>query len=74
MRYKGSITVFLSLILTPVLAVIICMTESAAYSAARMKCEVATDMALESVFAEYNRELLKRYDLYFIDTSLFRFL
>ena len=69
MRYKGSITVFLSLILTPVLAVIICMTESAAYSAARMKCEVAADMALESVFAEYNRELLKRYDLYFIDTS-----
>jgi hypothetical protein len=69
MKYKGSITVFLSLILTLVLSVVMAMTESAAYAAARMKCEVAADMGLESVFAEYNRELLDRYDLYFIDTS-----
>lgn len=69
MRYRGEITVFLSLILTLMLSVIMGMTESAAYAAARMKCELATDMSLESVFAEYNRELLSRYDLYFIDTS-----
>ncbi|MCR5775605.1 MAG: DUF5702 domain-containing protein [Lachnospiraceae bacterium] len=68
-RYQGTITVFLSLILTLILSVILGMTESAAYAAARMKCELATDMSLESVFAEYNRELLSRYDLYFIDTS-----
>ena len=69
MKYRGTITVFLSLILTLVLSVIMGMLESAAYAASRMKCEVATDMSLESVFAEYNRELLSRYDLYFIDTS-----
>ena len=69
MRYRGTITVFLSLILTFMLSVIMGMTESAAYAAARMKCELAADMSLESVFAEYNRELLDRYDLYFIDTS-----
>ncbi len=71
MRYRcdGTITVFLSLILTIMLSVIMGMTESAAYAASRMKCELATDMSLESVFAEYNRELLDRYDLYFIDTS-----
>ena len=68
-RCKGTITVFLSLILTLILSVIMGMTESAAYAASRMKCELATDMSLESVFAEYNRELLNRYDLYFIDTS-----
>lgn len=68
-RCKGTITVFLSLILTIMLSVIMGMTESAAYAASRMKCEMATDMSLESVFAEYNRELLDRYDLYFIDTS-----
>ena len=68
-RYDGTITVFLSLILTIMLSVIMGMTESAAYAASRMKCELATDMSLESVFAEYNRELLDRYDLYFIDTS-----
>ena len=68
-RCKGTITVFLSLILTLTLSVIMGMTESAAYAASRMKCELATDMSLESVFAEYNRELLNKYDLYFIDTS-----
>ena len=68
-RYNGTITVFLSLILTLILSVIMGMMESAAYAASRMKCEVAADMSLESVFAEYNRELLNRYDLYFIDTS-----
>lgn len=68
-RCKGTITVFLSLILTIILSVIMGMTESAAYAASRMKCELAADMSLESVFAEYNRELLNRYDLYFIDTS-----
>ncbi len=69
MKYRGTITVYLSLILTIILSVIMGMTESAAYAAARMKCELATDLALESAFAEYNRELLNRYDLYFIDTS-----
>ena len=68
-RFRGTITVFLSLILTLMLSVILGMTESAAYAASRMKCELATDMSLESAFAEYNRELLNRYDLYFIDTS-----
>ncbi|MCR5746750.1 MAG: DUF5702 domain-containing protein [Lachnospiraceae bacterium] len=69
MKYRGTITVFLSLILTLILSVIMSMTESAAYAAARMKSEIVADMALESVFAEYNRELLNKYDLYFIDTS-----
>lgn len=69
MKYRGTITVFLSLILTLILSLIMSMTESAAYAAARMKCEIAADMALESVFAEYNRALLDKYDLYFIDTS-----
>lgn len=68
-RFEGTITVFLSLILTIMLSVVMGMTESAAYAASRMKCELATDMSLESVFAEYNRELLGQYDLYFIDTS-----
>lgn len=68
-RLKGTITVFLSLILTIILSLIMSVTESAAYAAARMRCELSADMSLESVFAEYNRELLSRYDLYFIDTS-----
>ncbi len=38
-------------------------------SVIRTKTECSMDAALYSVFAEYNRQLLERYDLLFIDTS-----
>ncbi len=69
MKYRGTITVFLSLILTIMLSLILAVTESAIYYAARLKTEMIADMGMDSVFAEYNRKLLSEYDLYFIDTS-----
>lgn len=66
---RGQITVFLSLILCLVLSVLLAGIESARTAGMRMKLENAMDMGLDSVFAEYHRELLQRYDLYFIDTS-----
>lgn len=66
---RGQITVFLSLILSIILAVLSAGIESARTAGMRMKLENAMDMGLYSVFAEYNRELLEHYDLYFIDTS-----
>ncbi len=69
MKYRGTITVFLSLILTIILSLILAVTESAVYHGARMKTEMIMDMGMDSIFAEYNRMLLSKYDLYFIDTS-----
>ena len=66
---KGAITVFLSLILTMILSLVSAVIESVRVSAIRARIEMCTDMGLYSIFAEYNRELLKNYDLYFIDTS-----
>ena len=66
---KGAITVFLSLILTMILSLVSAVIESVRVSAIRSRIEMCTDMGLYSIFAEYNRELLKNYDLYFIDTS-----
>ena len=66
---KGAITVFLSLILTMILSLISAVIESVRVSAIRSRIEMCTDMGLYSIFAEYNRELLKNYDLYYIDTS-----
>lgn len=66
---RGQITVFLSLILCIVLSVLLAGIESARTAGMRLKLENAMDMGLYSVFAEYNRELLEHYDLYFIDTS-----
>ena len=66
---RGTITVFLSISLTVILSLVGAVIESARYSALRMRTEMIMEMGLMSVFAEYNRELLKNYDLLFIDTS-----
>lgn len=38
-------------------------------SAAKMQTEIVTDISLNAVLSEYNRELFKQYDLLFIDMS-----
>ncbi|MCM1175826.1 MAG: DUF5702 domain-containing protein [Blautia sp.] len=66
---KGYITVFLSLSLTLFLPLVFAVIEGARVSAIRMKFECAADIGMNSVLAEYHRELLKQYDLLFVDTS-----
>lgn len=66
---KGEITIFLALSLTIICGLILAILESARVAVMRMEIEIAMDMGIQSVFAEYNRELLERYDLFFIDTS-----
>lgn len=64
---KGHITVFLSLILTLILSVVCTTIESARLQGARMQLQNITDMGIYSVFAEYNKDLLEQYDLFFTD-------
>lgn len=66
---RGYITVFLSLSLTLILSLVFTVIEGARISAIRMKFECVTDIGMNSVLAEYHRELLKQYDLLFVDMS-----
>lgn len=66
---RGYITVFLSLTLTLLLSLVLTVIEGARISAIRMKFECVADIGMNSVLAEYHRELLKQYDLLFVDTS-----
>ncbi len=66
---KAEITVYLALILSVMLSLILTLVEGARISAIRMQIECVMDMGLNSCFAEYNRELLKQYDLLFIDMA-----
>ncbi len=66
---KGYITIFLSLSLTLILSLVFTVIEGARISAIRMKFECAADIGMNSVLAEYHRELFKQYDLLFVDTS-----
>ena len=66
---KGYITVFLTLSLTLILSLVFTLIEGARISAMRMKFECVADISMNSVLAEFHRELLEQYDLLFVDMS-----
>lgn len=66
---RGALTVMLSLVLTIMLSLILTVIEGARISAIRMKFECVADIGMDSVLAEYHRELLRQYDLLFVDMS-----
>lgn len=65
----GYMTVYLALITGVLLSLILTVIEGARRSTICMHVECCADMALDSALAEYHREMLKQYDLFFIDTS-----
>ncbi|MDD3368619.1 MAG: DUF5702 domain-containing protein [Lachnospiraceae bacterium] len=62
-------TIFITLILGISISLVLTMVEGARISTIRMETACAGDIALQSVLAEYHRELWSQYDLFFIDTS-----
>ena len=64
---KGSITVFLALILPLVLILLFTLIESARVSGLRSVVKDSGDAALNSVFGAYNRTLFDEYGLLFFD-------
>lgn len=68
-KTDGYLTVYLSLSLTILLTLIMTLISGSRVSAERMRSELVTDIALNAAFSEYNRELLKQYDILMIDTG-----
>ncbi|MCH5275603.1 MAG: hypothetical protein J1E65_07160 [Lachnospiraceae bacterium] len=63
------LTVFLSLILSVMISLCLLLVLGARENTRRMEIECVTDIGMNNVLAEYHRELLRQYDLFFIDTS-----
>lgn len=63
------LTVYLALVFGIVLSLLFALIEGAATGAVRAQAELVADLGMDSVFAEYNREILNRYELFFIDSS-----
>ena len=63
------LTVFLSQIFGIVMSFVIVLVNGAALSATRAQSELVADLGMDSVFAEYNRQILNQYELFFIDSS-----
>lgn len=67
--YKGSITIYLAMIFSVMISLIFTLVQDIRSQAARLSLECAVDLSLYSVFAEYHKELLEQYDLFFIDSG-----
>ena len=63
-EFKGEITAFLALIFILILSLTGALLESASIQIAKTRKRADTLLALESVFAQYQKELLEDYDIF----------
>lgn len=66
---KGSITIYLTLMLGLILALVCTSIESVRMAAARTQILCGLDIGLYSLFGQYDKLGMKEYDLFFIDGS-----
>lgn len=66
---RGSITVFFALILSIIIVLICASIDSVKMMCARTQIANGADVGLYSLFAQYDRDLLKRYHLFYIDAA-----
>lgn len=66
-RLKGQVTVFISLTMMCVFALLCCLLESARTAGARWYLQMAVSSAMDSVFSQYHRPLWDRYRLLFAE-------
>lgn len=64
---KGEVTAFLSLIFLLLLTVTASVVESASIQVMKNRRRGDMDRALESVFAEYQREMLEEFDVFSLE-------
>ncbi len=63
------LTVYLTLTMTVILSLCLVLIEGVRKNAFFMEAECVTDIGINSILAEYHRELLEQYNLFAIDTS-----
>lgn len=68
-KVKAYLTVYLALSLTVLLTVVMALLAGVKKNTIRTEEEFALDTAGYSALAEYDQEMLKQYDLFFIDAS-----
>ncbi len=68
-RQKGYLTVYMALMLAVLLPLCFALIEGVRYWAMRAEAECVTDIGMNSIFAEFHRELYRQYNLFAIDVS-----
>lgn len=68
-KSNAYLTVCVTLCLAVILSLFLVLLSGARQNGARMEVECVTDIGLQSILAEYHRELMKQYNLFAIDNS-----
>lgn len=68
-KQEGYLTVYLTLSMAIMLSLLLTLVEGARRNGMKLETECAMDVAMNSVLAEYNRELFDKYRLFAIDCS-----
>lgn len=68
-RQNGYLTVYMALCIGVILSLCLTLIEGARRSGAAMEAACVADIGIQSVFAEYHRQLLEQYNLFAIDSS-----
>lgn len=66
---NGYLTVYMTLCLTVILSLCLTMIEGARKNGGAMEASCVADIGMQSVLAEYHRELFEQYNLFAIDSS-----
>lgn len=66
---KGEVTAFLSILFLLFLSLTATIIESASVQITKNKRRVDVERAVESVFAEYQKDLLEEYDVFALDST-----
>lgn len=63
------LTVYLALCITLILSLCLTLIEGVRRNGARLETEIAAEISLQSVLAEYHRELFYQYNIFAVDSS-----
>lgn len=69
MKLSGYLTVYMTLIMTVMLSLCLALIEGVRWNAICLETECVMDVGMNSIFAEYHKELYKQYNLFAIDSS-----
>ena len=65
----GYMTIYLALTVTVIMALCLALIEGGRYRGISLETECVMDIGMDSILAEYHRELQKQYNLFAIDCS-----
>lgn len=68
-RDNAYLTVYLTLFLTAALTLCLLLIEGVRKSGAALEASCAADVSMQSIMAEYHRELLEQYNIFAVDSS-----